>query len=101
MIIILKIVANYNLLNEDLQNLLIFILSLFYLITVWNDGAAADFDPGIPTTLVIPGFADWNATGIDVLNGFEQALITRGKNGDLVINNFFLKDYPIIIRLSK
>lgn len=71
------------------------------MLAVWNDGPAVDFDPGIPTTLVIPGFVGWNATAIDVLNGFEQALITRGKNGDLVINNFFLKDYPIIIRLSK
>jgi hypothetical protein len=72
-----------------------------YLITVWNDGAAADFDPGIPTKLGIPGFADWNATGIDVLNGFEQELTTSSENGDLLISDFLLKDYPIIIRLSK
>jgi hypothetical protein len=71
------------------------------MLAVWNDGPAVDFDPGIPTTLVIPGFADWNATGIDVLNGFEQELMTSSENGDLFISDFLLKDYPIIIRLSK
>jgi hypothetical protein len=60
-----------------------------------------DYDPGIPSTLTIPGFADWNATGIDVLNGFEQELISTSEDGNLVIRDFLLKDYPIIIRLSK
>jgi hypothetical protein len=51
--------------------------------------------------LAIPDFADWNVTGIDVLNGFEQELMTSSENGDLIIPDFLLKDYPIIIRLSK
>ena len=71
------------------------------MLAVWNDGLAVDIDPGISTTLVIPGFADWNATGIDVLNGIEQELISSSENGDLFISDFLLKDYPIIIRLSK
>jgi len=71
------------------------------LLAVWNDGSAVDYDTGIPFTLTIPDFANWNATGIDVLNGFEQKLITNSENGDLIIHDFLLKDYPIIIRLSK
>jgi len=71
------------------------------MLAVWNDEPAVDFDPGISTTLVIPGFAGWNATAIDVLNGFEQELMTSSENGDLLISDFLLMDYPIIIRLSK
>lgn len=71
------------------------------LIALWTDSISVDNDPGIPTTLIIPGFADSSAIGIDVLNGFEQKLITNNKNRDLIIRDFLLKDYPIIIRLSK
>ncbi len=71
------------------------------LITLWTDGVAMDEDPGVSSMLIIPGFAGWNATGIDILNGFEQSLITSSENGDLIIRDFLLKDYPIIIRLSK
>jgi hypothetical protein len=39
-------------------------------------------------------------TGIDVFNGFEQELITENENGNLVIRNLLVKDYPIILRFS-
>jgi hypothetical protein len=39
--------------------------------------------------------------GIDVLNGFEQELVTETENGNLVIRNLLIKDYPIIIRISQ
>ena len=71
------------------------------LLTLWNDGQAVDTDPGIPSTLIISGYAGWKATGIDVLNGIEQGLISTNENGNMVIRDFLLKDYPIIIRLSK
>ena len=71
------------------------------LVALWADGVAVNDDPGIPSTITIPGFAGWKATGIDVLNGFEQGLITEDENGNLVISDFLLKDYPIIIRLSQ
>lgn len=71
------------------------------LVALWADGVAANDDPGIPSTITIPGFAGWKATGIDVLNGYEQGLVIDDENGDLVISDFLLKDYPIIIRLSQ
>ena len=71
------------------------------LLAVWNDGIANDYDAGIPSKLEIPGFGSWNATGIDVLHGFEQVLETRKENYALIIDDFLLKDYPIIIRLSQ
>ena len=71
------------------------------LVALWTDGLAVDDDPGIASTLTIPGFSNWNAVGMDVLNGFEQKLITSNENGNLIIRDLLIKDYPIVIRLSK
>ena len=71
------------------------------LIVLWSDGVAVDHDLGILSTLIIPDHAGLKATGIDALFNFEQELISSNENGDLVIHNFLLKDYPIFIRLSK
>jgi hypothetical protein len=68
---------------------------------LWINGDAVDEDPGIPSTLSFIGFAGWNAIGIDVINGFEQELISTNENGNLIIYDFFIKDFPIIIRLSR
>jgi len=72
-----------------------------YLLAVWNDGVATDFDPGMSATVKISGFGEWFATGVDSIYGYEQDLITSNENGNLVIHDFLLKDYPIFIRLSK
>lgn len=71
------------------------------LVALWTDGVAVDADPGVASTITIPGFSNWNAIGMDVLNGFEQELITSNENGNLIIQNLFIRDYPIVIRLSK
>ncbi len=71
------------------------------LIAMWTDGAAVDHDPGIEAVLTIPGFSASEAVGIDVLYGFEQELITETVNGDLVIRDLLVKDYPLIIRLTE
>ena len=71
------------------------------LVALWTDGPAVDDDPGVPSAITIPSLAGWNATGIDILNGFEQELITSNENGNLVIRDLLIKDYPIILRLSK
>jgi hypothetical protein len=70
-----------------------------YLIAVWNDGVAVDADPGVPATLTIPGFAGYAVSGIDVLHGFQQQLVTSEADGDLVIHDLLVKDYPLILRL--
>jgi hypothetical protein len=68
------------------------------LLAVWTDGAAVEYDPGVSAALTFPGFSAQSVTGIDVLNGFEQELIAETENGDLVIRNLLVKDYPIILR---
>jgi hypothetical protein len=37
--------------------------------------------------------------GIDVLNGPEQEMIFETENGNLVIRDLLVRDYPIILRL--
>ena len=69
------------------------------LFALWNDDAAVDDDPGAGSTLTFPDLAAQRVVGIDVLNGFEQELTTETENGDLVIRNLLVKDYPIILRL--
>jgi len=71
-----------------------------WLVALWTDGIAAEYDPGITTTVTIPGFVDYEVTGIDVLHGFEQQVITSEEDGNLVIRDLLVKDYPIILRLS-
>ena len=71
-----------------------------HLFALWTNGTAVDDDPGISATLTFPGTSAQKVIGIDVLHGFEQELIIEMENGNLVIRNFLIKDYPIILRLS-
>ena len=70
------------------------------LFALWTDGVAVDDDRGVDVTLTFTGFSDKKAIGIDVLNGFEQQLITDVQGGDLVVRDLLVKDYPIILRLT-
>lgn len=70
------------------------------LLALWTDGVAVDDDPGVQATLTFPGFSVQKVVGIDVLNGFEQELVTSIKDGDLVIRDLLVKDYPIVLRIS-
>ncbi|MCK5330473.1 MAG: T9SS type A sorting domain-containing protein, partial [Candidatus Marinimicrobia bacterium] len=67
------------------------------MIALWTDGVAVDYDPGVAATLTLPGLADKKMTGIDVLTGFQQELVTEVINDSLVIRNLMVKDYPIIM----
>jgi len=70
------------------------------LLALWTDGVAAVVDPGVSATLTFPGVSDTTVTGIDVYEGFEQELITSEEDGNLVIRDLLVKDYPIILRLN-
>ena len=51
-------------------------------------------------TLTLPGLTAQHVIGMDVLNGFEQQLVTSDENRNLVGRNLLVKDYPIIIRFT-
>jgi hypothetical protein len=71
------------------------------LFALWTNGAALDDDVGVLSTVTLPGFSNWSASGVDILNGLEQKLITSNDDDKLIIYNLVIKDYPIFIRLSK
>ena len=71
------------------------------LVALWTNDEAVEEDPGVSATLTIPGSSAQKVTGVDVLNGFEQELVTEAENGDLVISNLLVKDSPIILRFEK
>jgi hypothetical protein len=66
----------------------------------WTDEVASEDDPGDDLTLTFEGFADQCVVAVDVVNGFEQELVVETKNGDLVIRDLLIKNYPIIFRLG-
>ncbi|MFH1907401.1 MAG: right-handed parallel beta-helix repeat-containing protein [Chloroflexota bacterium] len=70
------------------------------LLALWTHGAAVDDDPGIEATLTLPGFSAQKVVGIDVLHGFEQELATSIEDGNLVIRDLLVKDYPIILHFT-
>jgi hypothetical protein len=71
------------------------------LISVWTDDKAVDNDPGVVSTITITGASAAHVLAIDPLYGFQQVLNVFSENGDLVINNFLVKDYPIMILLER
>jgi len=70
------------------------------ILAVWTDGIAQDEDPGVPATATFPDMTAGCVTGIDVLHGFEQELVFEIENGDTIVRDLLVKDYPILIRLS-
>ena len=69
------------------------------LLALWTDGIAVDDDPGVTATLTVPGVSAQRVIAIDVLNAIEQELVTKVEDGNLVIRNLLVKDYPIILLL--
>ncbi len=71
------------------------------LVAFWDHGAASgDYLP-TEATLRLPGLAGHNAVGIDPLYGIQQPLLTSGEGNALLIQGLQLKDYPLLVRLSR
>ena len=70
------------------------------LFAYWTHGEAVYDDSGVKTTLTFPGLSAQKVVAIDTLNGFEQELFKRMENGNLIIPNIYLMDYPVILRIN-
>ena len=69
------------------------------LFALWTNDVAADHDPGDSMGLTFHDLSAERVVGIDVLHGFEQELEYEiFTDGDLVISDLVVKDYPIIIK---
>lgn len=70
------------------------------MVALWTDGVAVDNDPGINATVMIPNLSAQKVTGIDVLEGYQQDVVITTGNGNLIIQNLKVRDYPLILRIS-
>ena len=70
------------------------------LVAYWSDGVASDDEHGVTATVTLPDLAGQSAFGMDVLHGFKQELLVTNEDGNLVIDNLLIKDYPIFILLT-
>lgn len=70
------------------------------LFALWTNDKAVITDPGISTNLTFPDQSAQRVNIIDALYGFEQELNTDLENGNLIIRNLLVKDYPIFIKFS-
>ena len=88
--------------KSEADNLMIYAFELpdgSRLVAVWTNGEAVEDDPGVLAALTIADTSAQSVVGIDVYNGFEQELIVESENGDLVIPDLWVRDYPVILRL--
>ena len=69
------------------------------LLALWTNGVAVDEDPGVQADLRLRGFSAASVVGVDIRNGMEHEIHTSAQNGNLMIRNFLVKDYPILLRL--
>jgi hypothetical protein len=70
------------------------------LVAVWTNGVAMEDDPGVEATITIPDMEASYVSVIDLLHNLEQELLVNTVDGDLVIENLMVRDYPLVIRLS-
>lgn len=70
------------------------------MVSVWRHTEVSEFDPGISATLTIPGTNASRVVVIDMLHNVQQELIFEIVDGDLIIENLLIKDYPILIRIE-
>ena len=70
-----------------------------YMVALWVDGIAGEYDPRLTASLTIPKFSADQVFGEDLILGFEQELAFADVGGDLVIADIHVKDYPILIKL--
>jgi hypothetical protein len=70
------------------------------MVAVWRHTEVSEFDPGTEATLTIPNTTASKVVAIDLLYNMEQELNFEIVDGDLVIENLLVKDYPILIILE-
>jgi len=69
-------------------------------LAIWTDGIAQDEDAGVSATIAFPDMTAGSITGIDVLYGVEQDLVFEIDDGDTIVRDLVIKDYPILIQLG-
>ena len=71
------------------------------LVGVWLARRALDVCEPQRTTVVLPEFSARDIVGIDTINGIEQSLRFEVTDGDTVVSDLLVGDYPIMLRMSE
>ena len=71
-----------------------------YLVSMWTNGVAQESDPGVLTTITIPGFSAEKVIAVDILYGLEQELVFEQVGADLIIRDLLVRDYPLILKFE-
>jgi len=70
------------------------------LIAIWNDNAASEEESTVKVTLNIRNLVSDNVRVIDVLRKCQQDLTMIGENENLVIRDFIVRDYPLMLYIE-
>ncbi len=68
-------------------------------IALWDDSMANERNRGVISDIVIPGVNAKSVYMYDTLNSYQQEIIIRRKEDKTIIKNFYVKDYPIILKI--
>ena len=88
----------------NIRSYCFFLPDKHHLIVLWVDGAAVDNDSRVKAALTLdslssqglPSFPPERVTGINILDDFEQEMMTSYENGNLIIHDLLARDYPIV-----
>ncbi len=71
------------------------------LVALWTDGVGVEHDPGVRSVVICPELDASKVVGIDVLGGFEQELRFEKSGNGIIIRNLRVKDYPLLLRITR
>jgi len=86
---------------EDIRSYSFSLTNGDILVALWTDGIAVDEDPGVEAKITLQGFSAQDVIGIDVLEGYQQPIVTSNENGNMLIQNLLVRDYPLILHITK
>ena len=66
-----------------------------------DDIVAQDTALGVNATLTLQNLSTENVVGIDTLNGFQQPMRTSRTDGNVVIPNLVVQDYPLMLHIRE
>src|SRR5262249_55652910 len=71
------------------------------MVAVWIDGPSEDGVRETKTDIVLQGVSAKRATVADIMNGREQELNIEARGADMVLPGMRVKDYPVLITVSR
>jgi hypothetical protein len=71
------------------------------MVGVWMDGPEKDGMAQTKLNLTFPEVRATKATVVDIMNGTEQELNFSSDSGDTVLKGMLIKDYPVLITISR